>query len=78
MHLSVIRHSVRCYHNGGVRLVDGVGDCRAGDAVVVGVSCEAPGIAGVRSGVRMARVERYRTDSCTRFTIHTGDRRDGC
>ena len=78
MHLSVIRHGVRCYHNGGVRLVDGVGDRRAGDAVVVGVSCEAPGIAGVCSGVRMGRIERYCTDGRTRFTVHTSDRGDGC
>ena len=73
MGFSVIGHGVRRHDNGRVGLVDGVGDCGAGDIVVVGSSGEAPVIAGVRSGVRVGRVECHRTDGGTRFSVHTSD-----
>ena len=57
MGLSIIRHCVRRHHNCCIGLVDGVGDRCSGDIVVVGSSGEAPVIAGVRSGVRVGRVE---------------------
>ena len=73
MSFSVIGHCVRRHHNCCIGLVDGIGDRCSGDVVVVGGPREAPVIAGVRSGVRMGRIERDRTDSGSCFTVHAGD-----
>ena len=53
--VAVVGHGVGRDRTRRVGLVDGVGDRRAGDVVVVGGAGEAPRIAGVRPGIGVRR-----------------------
>ena len=75
MRQAVVRHGVRRDHHRGVRPVNGIGDRRAGDVVVVGGAREAPGVAGVRAGGRVRGVAHVDgADGGPRLAVHPSDR----
>ncbi len=61
--MAIVGHGVGRNHDRGVGLVDlSVIVVAARDVVVVGGAGEAPGVVGVRAGVRVRRVRRHGAD----------------
>ena len=74
--LAVVRHRVRRHAYHRRRLVDGVGDGRSRDIVVVGRARKCPGVGRVGAGIgvrRVAHVHRAHGRAC--LTVDASDRR---